>query len=158
MVKFTEGFIYEFVVGNQLTELEACYTGAEKDLSDIEKAVSDFKNKEYIRGIMKLKAFASELPTELATCKMSVNDLKAIEEWAKIFEEPKKLVEEITKHLILHEKKIKGDIKLLETDWSAGEYFDAGEEAADIVRIAVGPVPVPNQDRSRLGYWASFAI
>jgi len=53
------------------------------------------------------------------------------------------LIADVTKHYALHRKAIKADIASLKGDWALGEYYQAGVVAADLVTIAVGPVPVP---------------
>lgn len=71
--------------------------------------------------------------------------MKAIESWATIFTNKAALVADITKHYALHRRAIKDDIATLKADWYSGEYYKAGEVAADLVTIAVGPVPAPTK-------------
>ena len=51
------------------------------------------------------------------------DDIKAIEEWSKIFANKTKLIETVTKHMLLHKKKIEADIKSAKTDWNSGNFY-----------------------------------
>jgi len=76
----------------------------------------------------------------LANCKGMGDDLQKIETWAQIFEQPKALITEASKHYLLHKKKVKADIAQEESDWAAKKYFDAGKDTANTVDILV-PFP-----------------
>ena len=41
---------------------------------------------------------------------------------------------------LLHKGKIEADLKTVESDWTAGNFFDAGKEAADMLELVLGPV------------------
>lgn len=45
------------------------------------------------------------------------------------------------KNWILHHNRITRDINLSESEWDAGEYFDAGVDMAYALVELVGPVP-----------------
>ena len=76
----------------------------------------------------------------LKECSTMGDDINAIEEWSKIFDDKTKLIETITKHALLHKKKIEADIKAAKTDWNSGNFYQAGEDAADLLTLALGPV------------------
>jgi len=67
-------------------------------------------------------------------------DLKAIESWASIFTSRTKLEATIAKNMALHHKAITADISTLETDFTGGKPFKAGEDAADLLAVAIGTV------------------
>ena len=67
-------------------------------------------------------------------------DFASIEAWAKIFTQPATLSKTVAKNWLLHGRKIKADIKQEETDWSSGDYFQAGKDTADALQLAVGPM------------------
>ena len=98
-------------------------TDSESVVNDVEKLVSDIKAGNKIKAAMVAKRLVSELPTTLSECEGMGDDLKAIESWAKIFASPKVLVEDISKHMILHHGEIMDDLHLVETDWAAKEYY-----------------------------------
>ena len=68
------------------------------------------------------------------------DDIAAIEQWATIFTDPARLSETVAKHWLFHGNQIKQDIAQEETDWSAGNYFDAGKDTAAALTLAVGPI------------------
>ena len=67
----------------------------------------------------------------------------ALESWATIFTNPTELVSTVTKHYLLHKKTITADIQATEADWKAGSYYKSGQDLADLLTLAVGPVPAP---------------
>ena len=71
---------------------------------------------------------------------MMGDDIAAIESWATIFKNPTELVATATKHYLLHKKHVTTDISTIEADYAAGEYFAAGNTAADLITTLVGPI------------------
>ena len=76
----------------------------------------------------------------MTTCQGMDDDIAAIENWAKIFTEPTTLAETVAKHWLFHGSQIKKDIAQEEADWSAGNYFEAGQDTAAALTLAVGPI------------------
>lgn len=88
IAKFAAGFLYKFVGDNHLAEIEGCAQGGEQIEVQIKTAIADFEKGGPVaiaRGIAALKNVLTEIPTEFKTCKAIGQDIKAIEEWAKIF-------------------------------------------------------------------------
>jgi len=77
-------------------------------------------------------------------------DISAIESWAQIFTDPAKLSATLAKHYAFHQSEIKTDISTLETDWTAKEYFQAGEDLAALMTVAIGPIESSNSAASTL--------
>ena len=71
-------------------------------------------------------------------------DISAIESWAQIFTDPAKLSATLAKHYAFHQSEIKTDISTLETDWTAKEYFQAGEDLAALMTVTIGPIENSN--------------
>ena len=67
-------------------------------------------------------------------------DIAAIESWAQIFTDPAKLSATLAKHYAFHKKEIQADVTTLETDWDAASYFQAGDDLAALMTLAVGPI------------------
>lgn len=132
---FIAGLLDEFVEGNKLTEIEACYNGAKPLEADLAEALKDAENKDFPGAIAKIQAVAAAAPGELTTCKAIGDDLSAFEAWAKALS-PEKIAE----MALLHKAKIEADVKQIEADWTAGNFFTAGKEAADALAIVLGPV------------------
>ena len=76
----------------------------------------------------------------MSTCQGMGDDIAEIEAWAKIFTEPATLSATVAKNWLFHSKKIKADITKEESDWSSGNYFSAGQDVADALTLAVGPM------------------
>jgi len=67
-------------------------------------------------------------------------DIAEIEAWASIFTDPARLTADVTKRWLLHKKGIKADAALTEADWTSGNYFQSGVDAAALMTLAVGPI------------------
>jgi hypothetical protein len=48
---FVAGFVYGMTGNNHLTEVEACYQGGEKIVTDSQIALADFKSGNWFKGI-----------------------------------------------------------------------------------------------------------
>jgi hypothetical protein len=68
------------------------------------------------------------------------DDITSIKGWASIFTQPATLSKTVAKHWLFHNKEIKADIAKEESDWSSGDYFNAGKDTADALTLAVGPI------------------
>jgi len=138
--EFVAGFLFGMTGDNHLTEIEACYQGGEKILSDTKLALSDFKSGHFFKGIKEAGTVWNELGSSMHTCTGISDDLAAVEAWAKIFTEPLKLSKTVAKSWLFHGSDIKADIAKEESDWSSKHYFSAGKDVADALTLAVGPV------------------
>mmetsp|Transcript_19634 Transcript_19634/g.26542 ORF Transcript_19634/g.26542 Transcript_19634/m.26542 type:complete len:468 (-) Transcript_19634:212-1615(-) len=136
---FVAGMIFGLTGDNHLTELEACYQGGSKVVTDSQVAVADFKAGQYFKGIQQAGVIWNEVGSAMTTCKGMDEDIAKIEAWAKIFTEPATLSKTVAKRWLFHGKEIRADIAKEETDWAAGSYFDAGKDVADALTLAVGP-------------------
>ena len=65
------------------------------------------------------------------------DDIAAIESWATIFTHPKELAETVGKNWLLHRRTIKADLTKEQSDWSAGNYFQAGIDTAMAMTEAI---------------------
>ena len=141
--EFIAGFVYGMTGDNHLTEIEACATGGELMFSEIETGVADIKKGGWdndIQAALQFGLAALQVPQALSTCEGMDDDIAAIEQWAQIFTNPTELAATVTKHYLLHKKKVTADIAAVKADWAAGSYFATGEVAADLITILVGPI------------------
>ena len=84
-------------------------------------------------------------PQALKTCEGMDEDIAAIEEWATIFSDPKKLTATVSKNYLLHKKKIDADIDTCKADYAAQDWWQLGVDLADLATVAIGPItPVLN--------------
>lgn len=140
---FVAGFMFGMTGDNHLTEIEACYQGGEVMLPEIESGIADFKSGGWnndVQGVMQFGLAILQVPASLKTCEAMGDDLKAIEQWASIFKDPKKLASTVSKHYLFHKADIQADIKSVETDWTTGTYFKSGEDLAALMTLAIGPI------------------
>ena len=81
------------------------------------------------------------MPTDLGECKSMQDDIDRIEKWAEIFKNPTELIKVLTANIIQNIPTIEQDVMKTMTDISSNEMFYAGEDVADIMVLALGPVP-----------------
>jgi hypothetical protein len=150
---FVAGLMYGLTTENHLTEIESCWTEGTVVDSDIMTGIADLHHGGWdfeIQAILEFGLAALNLPIALKTCMGMGPDIKAIESWATIFEDPAKLTATVTKHYALHRKAIKADISTTESDWALGEYYKAGVTAADLLTLAIGPIDVPTTSSGKV--------
>ena len=137
---FVAGFVYGMVGDNNLTEIEACYTGSEPIIQDAEAILGDLEHFKFFAAIEKFEALLFNFQVDTAACHNLSDDMTSIQEWAAQFKDIPLLIETVTKHFMLHRKGIKKDIAAEKADWAAGLYFKAGADIADAVTLALGPM------------------
>ena len=142
-LEFVGGLLEGLVSDNHLTEIQTCVTDSEGVVNDVEALVADLKAGKKIKAAMAAKKLVGEFPTALKDCEGMGDDLKAIENWAKIFASPKTLVETVSKHMIRHHEEIMTDVHTVESDWNQKQYYASGKAAADLLTVAVGPIEAP---------------
>lgn len=107
---------------------------------DAETAFEELKGLHPIAGIEALGQIVWDLPEAVSGCTNMGDDIAEIEAWATIFENPTLLAKTVSKHWLFHGEEIKQDIAQEEADWAAAQYFEAGQDTADILVALVGPV------------------
>lgn len=143
---FIAGLMYGLTTENHLTEIEGCWTAGTVVDEDLMIGIHDLHHGGLdweIQAILEFGLAALNLPIALKTCEGMGPDIKAIESWATIFENPAQLTATVTKHYALHRKAIKQDIADVKSDWALGEFYKCGVQAADLLTLAVGPITVP---------------
>ena len=137
---FVAGFMFAMTGNNHLSEIEACYQGGDKVVTDTQLAIGDFKAGNYFKAIQDAGIVWNEVGSAMTTCKGMDEDVAEIENWAKIFTQPATLSKTVAKNWLFHGRQIRKDIDQEEADWAAADYFDAGKDTADALMLAVGPM------------------
>jgi len=139
---FAAGFVYGMVGDNHLKEFETCFQSSEQLMPYINDFISDLEAFHIISAFENFEKFLFHFQMDVQPCKGKAltDDVAAIEQWAAIFKEPTTLVETLGKHWLIHQKAIKKDIASEKADWSAKKYFKAGNDIADAITLAVGPI------------------
>eukprot|EP00354_Favella_ehrenbergii_P003814 CAMPEP_0170455760 /NCGR_PEP_ID=MMETSP0123-20130129/3613_1 /TAXON_ID=182087 /ORGANISM="Favella ehrenbergii, Strain Fehren 1" /LENGTH=479 /DNA_ID=CAMNT_0010718997 /DNA_START=15 /DNA_END=1454 /DNA_ORIENTATION=+ len=140
---FVAGFIFGMTGDNHLTEIEACYAGGALMTAEIETGIADIKKggvDNDIQAAMQFGLAILQIPQALSTCKNMDEDIAAIESWAQIFTNPTQLAATVSKHYLFHKAEIKADISTLESDWDSDLFYKAGNDLADLMVLAIGPI------------------
>ena len=104
---FLAGFIYGFTGDNDLTELEACFSGGQQLAQDVMAAVHDLEGGALLKGAIELrKAINSELPIAMAGCSGMDEDMAALKSWEDSYSNIGTLTKVATKNWLLHKRRI----------------------------------------------------
>lgn len=144
VVDFMDGLVFGLLQKEDLPEIQACIQHAPDIAKQISTAVEDFEKADFadiIKGISAIGAIVQNLPEDFKDCEGMDGDLKRIEAWGKIFENPSQLIMTLTTNVVAHFNQISGDVTKISTDFSSSQYKSAGEDIADIMVLSVGPVP-----------------
>jgi len=137
IARFMGGMI-EGLTGDDTHPTE-CYQTSTSVITDFEKAANRILAGDYVRGVMKMKSVIREGPLVVTECQGLKDDFEMIAEWAAIFEHPAKLTEQTVKHWLLKKNAIKDALNQEQAEWAAGNYYSAGQEAAEAMTLLVGP-------------------
>ena len=137
---FIAGMVFGFTGDNDLTEIEACYAGGASTVTDAKTLLQELECGDYFHAMILGTKLWEEVLASMATCEGMGDDLARIGAWATIFEQPVRLSETAGKNYLLHGRAFKKDIAAEETDWSTGNYFNAGIDTADALVLLLGPV------------------
>ena len=86
------------------------------------------------------------IPQDIKNCAKSVEDAKALEEWAKIFVHPKELTATIEYNIKHHMPAITLEITKAKKLHAQEDYFNFGEALGEIVVIATTPIPAQGKE------------
>lgn len=140
------GLIYGLVGDNYLPEIEVCAGNISNLTTDVTKAIADFETGSYqsvLDGLFYLGLAMQELPQDFTNCSSGLqDDLARIGDWATIFIEPVQLAEDVSHNIVTNPIKADRLLHHAERDCNLPDYYLCGEDVADILVLAVGPVPV----------------
>ena len=140
---FVAGLIFGLVNHNDFPYIETCLQDARTLDEEITEALADFAKKDIysiLDGIKLIGKALTELPQDLGQCKEMQADLKKIESWATIFKHPLALARALSSNVWQHLPEIYTDVNTLITDLGTHDMSDAGQEVAEILVLALGPV------------------
>lgn len=144
VINFMDGLIFGFTGKEDLQEIQKCLTHVPQLADQITAVVSDLEKKDLqdiLKAVGEVGQIIADIPTDFADCTSMQGDLKRIEAWGQIFKDPVKLMEVVTGNVLKNYSSILGDIGKIAPDFSSGDYKDAGTEVADVMVLAIGPIP-----------------
>jgi len=110
---FIGGFIYGIINEDHFDEINHCLKDGKMIAGELTEAIEDLKKKDFsdvFMGIQIMGQVIEKLPEDLATCKMSKNDLNRIKVWSSIFKHPLALVKTVASNAVQHLAPIGADI------------------------------------------------
>ena len=138
---FVAGFIYGLTGDLELTEIEACMTGAHGLEQYLTSFVNHIKHLHILKAAWDIQKFVFNLEKDLAPCAAIETDLKKVEEWAAIFTHPRELGESTSFAYLMHKEAIMSNIASMSSGWGTGDYFNSGVAFADAATTLLGPAP-----------------
>ena len=142
-VNFVAGLMDGLIGKNDLPELQKCMTDDQALVNDINTAISDFEQgsvQSIIAGVQEGMKIAGEFPTALADCQNIGDDISAVEAYFAQFKDVKATAEKIFKNVLSNFRGIESDISTLESDYDSSNYFQAGEDMAQLFVDTLGPI------------------
>ena len=139
--EFVSGFVFGLIGKDDLPDIEKCLQDESALEQEITNAIADISKgdlNDIIKGVMEIGQIVKELPTDLAQCKNIQADVEKIIVWAQKFTNPTELAVIVAKNLLKHWKNVVSDVKKTESDWKAADYYNAGDDVADLLIQAVG--------------------
>ena len=98
------GFLFELTGDNKLSEIEQCYQGGEGLVNDAKEALSDLKNKHFIKGAKAIGKVVGEFSDALNNCENMDDDLATLKAYGEEFTHVGSLAKMISKNWLLHHK------------------------------------------------------
>ena len=138
---FIAGIIFGLINKDDLPELQHCLQGQEQLEKDVVTAIDDFKKKDFadiIKGVKEIGVVVQEIPQDVKLCTSLSDDISKIENWAKIFQHPLQLAEALVKNLATHWGEVFSDVSKIDTDQKAGNFYNMGDDIADILVLLIG--------------------
>jgi len=144
VIDFVDGLILGLTGKEDLPEITKCLQHGDDIAVDITDAVEDFEKGDFpsiIEGIGEIGKVIEELPDDLGDCSSMQDDLKRIETWGKIFEDPAKLAETVGMNILKNGGAILSDGEKVGTDFDNGQFKASGQDIAEILVLTIGPIP-----------------
>lgn len=144
VINFMDGLILGLTQKEDLKEITQCLTHVSDLATQITAAVEDFEKgdlEDILKGVGEIGTIIQNVPNDFQDCTSMQGDLDRITKWGQIFKDPVKLAQVLGTNVIAHFTQITADVQKIPTDFTSGQYKDAGEDIADIMVQALGPVP-----------------
>ena len=85
------------------------------------------------------------IPQSLNDCSAIQGEFARIQKWGEIFADPVKLVQVVSENFFKNYVQIMEDVSKTSTDFADNDFYNAGEEVADMLILTVGPVPTAEE-------------
>ena len=95
---------------------------------------------------MNIEQFVFNLQEGVETCVGFTDDLKTMAQWWELWAQPKELIQTLELNLVHNRKEIMRSISDEQDDLNDGNYFQAGNDLADICVEFMGPAPHRHPD------------
>jgi hypothetical protein len=132
-----EGAFHEM----ELTHLEECITDVDTIGYDIYDAVEEFIKGDFqsiLDGIAHIGNAVESIADGISECKDAVEiDFATLAEMGAIFKNPKSLVAQIGKDILLNGRSIKKDIAAFKTDFAASAWEQSGKDLGDALALVL---------------------
>ena len=105
VIDFMDGLILGLTQKEDLKEITQCLSHATDLAYQITTAVEDFEKKDLediLKAIGAIGQIIQAIPNDFQDCTTMQGDLKRIEAWGKIFEDPAKLAQVLATNVISH--------------------------------------------------------
>ena len=137
------GLLEGLIAKDDLPELKKCMTHGEeisKEFTDVITKLESGNITTMISAITEIGTIVQTLPADFADCKDIQGDIAKVEKWGKQFLNPLTLSVTLAKNMWANHSAVTADISDMNTQMTAGKYFSAGEDIADVTVLALGKI------------------
>ena len=142
--QFVAGVVFGLIQKDDLAQIQTCLKDAQGLETEIEEVIGDFSKgdlTDILKGVELVGKVIQELPADLGDCEGMKADVARIEAWAAIFSNPTKLVQTLLTNVVANFPKVSADATSIVSDFKAAKYYNSGDDIADLLVVALGPVP-----------------
>jgi hypothetical protein len=143
VLKFVSGLILGSLKENHLTEVLQCFNDIQYVSEEMTVAVQDFAAKDLpsiMDAIQHIGNIFVKLPQDFVDCTSMTNNMARIEAWAAPFKNPKEELPKIWTNLLANYVAMVHDLNLMNGKFAKSDIEGAGELAAEILELGLGPV------------------
>ena len=143
VLKFVSGLILGAIKENHLTEVQKCFTDIQYVSEEMTTAVQDFAAKDLpsiMDAVQHIGNIFMKLPGDFVDCTSMTNNMARIKAWAAPFANPKEELPAIWANMLKNYVAMVHDLNLMNGKFAKSDIEGAGELAAEILELGLGPV------------------
>ena len=141
---FLGGLFEGLIQDDHLSAINACVTDVESVKGGVETSIADFKKKDFshiLAGISTLGKTLMQVTGDIATCGKMTADISRVKVWVTKSIQSKDFVNTVIRNILMAGPKVQTDIDTLQKDADAHQDSATGEEAANLLVLALGAIP-----------------
>ena len=158
VLMFLNGLVLGSLEENHLKEMEGCFTDAEFVAGHMTEAVKDFAAKDLphiMSGLTEIGDIFLQMPKIFGDCTSGTIKVEAarLAKWAEPFKNPKEESAKIMANVLANYVAMIHDLDVMNQILAKADIVGGGKEAAQILELALGPVPSADPETVPYTQW-----